>query len=82
MSPYIFSNNKLSHDTLLSDLIIGRHLIPLFPKTPYILQMIVMSHDDLVHNLTIGQHLIPLFPKTPYRLQLLTFVLLQFYTGY
>ena len=70
MSPYIIPNDK-SRDALLCDLIIGRHLIPLFPKTPYILQVIVMSHDDLVHYLMIGQHVIPLFAKIPYILQLL-----------
>ena len=66
MGPYISPKVKLSRDSLLCDLIIGRHLIPLFPETPYILQVIVMSRDDLVHHLTIGQHLIPLFPETAY----------------
>ena len=66
MGPYISHKVKLPCDSLLCNLIIGRHLIPLFPEMPYILQVIVMSRDDLVHYLMIGQHLIPLFPQTAY----------------
>ena len=61
MGPYIYHKVKSSRDSLLCDLIIGRHLIPLFPEMTYIQKVTVMSRDDLVHYLMIGQHLIPLF---------------------
>ena len=66
MGPYIYHKVKSSRDSLLCDLIIGRHLIPLFPEMTYIQKVTVMSRDDLVHYLMIGQHLIPLFPQTAY----------------
>ena len=54
VGPYIYHKVNLTRESLLCDLIIGRHLIPLFPETPYILQVIVLSRDDLVYYLMIG----------------------------
>ena len=58
---YIQKVTPMSCDDLVHYLMIGQHLIPLFPQTACIAKAVLMSRDDLVCDLMIGQHLIPLF---------------------